>query len=91
MTPLTPTFWNLSPTQFRCHGCNGQEAYRSRPRGFFEAYVLPIVYLQPVRCDRCYLRSYVPRSISIPDPPHPRRLRPQGTSTVRPGEGSRIA
>ena len=63
MTPLARPSWKVFSGEFHCPGCGGQLAYRSRPRGFFEAYVLPIFFLQPVRCDRCYLRSYVPRFV----------------------------
>jgi hypothetical protein len=62
VTPLTRPSWKAFSGEFHCPGCGAHEAYRSRPRGFFEAYVLPILFLRPVRCDRCYLRSYVPRS-----------------------------
>jgi hypothetical protein len=50
--------------QFHCRGCGGHEVYRSRPRGFFENYVLPCLFLQPVRCERCYHRTYILRTIS---------------------------
>ena len=43
---------------FRCPECSGRVAYRSRPRGLFEKHVLPVMLLQAVRCERCYLRVY---------------------------------
>lgn len=49
--------------EFHCRGCGKQEAYRSRPRGFFEKYVLPLLFLQTVRCERCYHRCYAWRTI----------------------------
>ena len=51
--------------EFHCRGCGGKEAYRSRPRGFFEKYVLPMLLLQVVRCERCYHRSYVLSTIPV--------------------------
>jgi hypothetical protein len=49
--------------EFRCPGCGPQEAIRSRPRGFFEIHVLPFLFLQVVRCERCYQRRYVLRTV----------------------------
>lgn len=51
--------------EFRCRGCGGHRAYRSRPRGFFEEHVLPFLLLQTVRCERCYHRGYVWRTIPV--------------------------
>lgn len=56
--PVEPSGSHLFE-EFHCRGCGGQEAYRSRPRGFFEKYVLPCLFLQAVRCEHCYQRSYV--------------------------------
>jgi len=49
--------------EFRCRGCGIQEAYSSRPRGFFERRVLPLLFLQTVRCERCYHRAYALRTV----------------------------
>jgi hypothetical protein len=49
--------------EFVCRGCGAQEAFRSRPRGFFEKYVLPLFLLRTVRCAGCFQRSYVLRTI----------------------------
>jgi hypothetical protein len=51
--------WSQLFEEFHCRECASQQAYRSRPRNFFERHVLPFLLLQPVRCDRCYLRVYV--------------------------------
>ena len=51
--------------EFRCPGCGPQEAFRSRPRGFFENHVLPFLFLQAVRCERCYHRRYVLRTVPV--------------------------
>jgi hypothetical protein len=44
--------------QFQCRDCGGVEGYRSRPRNFVERYVLPGLFLRPVRCADCFRRSY---------------------------------
>jgi hypothetical protein len=49
--------------EFRCRGCGIQDAYSSRPRGFFERRVLPLLFLQTVRCERCYHRAYALRTV----------------------------
>lgn len=85
MTPLASPFWSFSPTEFRCRGCGGHEAYRSRPRGFFERYILRLMFLQAVRCDRCYLRSYISLAIDALDRPQPARMLPKAPA---PGSGS---
>ena len=59
-TPLSRWF-----QEFRCPGCGPQEAFRSRPRGFFENHVLPLLFLQVVRCERCYHRRYVLRTVPV--------------------------
>jgi hypothetical protein len=63
VTPPIGPSWSRFFEEFHCRGCGGQEAYRSRARGFFERYVLPLLLLQAVRCERCYHRSYVLRTI----------------------------
>jgi hypothetical protein len=63
VTPLASPSWSRSFEEFHCRGCGFQEAVRSRPRGFFERHVLPLLLLQVVRCERCYHRSYVWSSI----------------------------
>jgi hypothetical protein len=65
VTPLDQPTWSRFFEEFHCRGCGFQDAYRSRPRGFFERYVLPFLLLQPVRCERCYHRSYVLRTIPV--------------------------
>jgi hypothetical protein len=49
---------------FHCWKCAGSKAYRSRSRGFFERYLLPLLLLKPVRCERCFHRVYVLRIVS---------------------------
>jgi hypothetical protein len=91
VTPLARPSWSQLFEEFYCRGCGGQEAYRSRPRSFFEKYVLPLLLLQTVRCERCYHRSYVPRTITVLERPdslrkHSLSQPPSGSSS-----GSRVA
>ena len=69
--------WSQFFEEFHCRGCGGQEAYRSRPRGFFEKYALPVLWLRAVRCERCYHRSYVWRTIPALDRAPGKRKRSQ--------------
>ncbi len=62
--------------EFVCRGCGAQEVYRSRPRGFFEKYVLPLFLLRTVRCAGCFKRSYALRTIAALDPVQPHREQP---------------
>ncbi len=63
VTTLARSSWGRFFEEFHCRGCGAHEAYRSRPRGFFERYLLPLLLLQAVRCERCSHRSYVWRLI----------------------------
>jgi len=91
MTPLTRPSWPIFSEEFHCPGCGGHEAYRSRPRGFFEAYLLPILFLRPVRCDRCYLRSYVLRSVPARERAPRERVQPHSQLETPANQNSRIA
>jgi hypothetical protein len=75
--------WSRFFEEFYCRECGGQEAYRSRPRGFFEKYVLPVLLLQAVRCERCYHRVYVLRTIPVHKRVQPER---RGSQSVPPGD-----
>lgn len=77
--------------EFHCRGCGGHDAYRSRPRGFFERYLLPLVFLRPVRCDRCYLRSYVWRTVSARERTLPGRKQLESQPLPPSNRDSRIA
>jgi hypothetical protein len=59
--------WLRFVDEFRCRECGGDEAYRSRPRGWFEKYVLPLLLLRPIRCERCYHRLWILRTIPVPE------------------------
>ena len=96
MTPVRPS-WNVFSSEFHCPGCTSQEAYRSRPRGFFERRVLPLLNLQPVRCDHCHLRTYVSRSIPVFERMPLQRMPAESESNVKseavahPNPNSRVA
>ena len=87
MIPVASPFRSRFFEEFHCRGCGGQQAYRSRPRDFLEKYVLPFLLLQTVRCDRCYHRGYVWRTI-----PALERVRPgEKLSAGDSKSGSRVA
>lgn len=65
--------WLQVHFEFQCRDCRGTVGVRSRCRNFFERYILPIVLLQPVRCERCFRRDY--RIVLMPG------LRPSGPRT----------
>jgi hypothetical protein len=88
--------WNPFSSEFQCRGCGCDEAYQSRPRGFFESHILPIFFLQTVRCDRCYLRSYVSRSLAARPriqfmSEEPERPQPESHPADTPNRNSRVA
>lgn len=92
MSPLgLPSSWTRRFQEFHCRECGNAEAYRSRPRGLFEKGLLPVLMLRPVRCDRCYHRSYIFRAVPILERvgPADKHLpnQPRGTSDT----GTRVA
>lgn len=91
MTRPTPPSWAPFSIEFHCRGCGFDDAYRSRPRGFFEKYVLGILFLQPVRCDRCYLRSYVSRGIPVRERPRLERKQPESQPASTTNANTRVA
>ena len=45
---------------FKCRNCGSIGGHVARPRTFGERYILPLLFLRPVRCGDCstrYLRS----------------------------------
>ena len=91
MSPSSRPSWSLLFEDFHCRGCGAQEAYRSRARGLFERYVLPVLFMQPVRCDHCYLRSYIPRTVAARERALPMRKEPESQPGAGTNAGSRIA
>jgi hypothetical protein len=89
--PLSRPPWSSFFAEFRCRECGPQQAYKSRPRGFFERRVLPLFLLQRVRCERCYHRSYAFFTIPTLQPFQPRRKQSQSQTTDAPNSGSRVA
>ena len=45
-------------SHYRCSDCGGSEGFRSRRRSFVEKYLLPFLFLRPVRCAKCFRRSH---------------------------------
>ena len=44
--------------QFQCPDCGSLAGFRSHARTFTEKYILPVMFLRPVRCADCYRRDY---------------------------------
>ena len=64
MSPLgLPSFRSIR--EFHCPGCYGQKAYQSRYRNVFEKALLFILMVKPVRCERCFHRSYTFRTVPV--------------------------
>ena len=55
----------LSFREFHCPDCYGQNAYRSRYRSMVEKALLFLLMLKPVRCERCFHRSYTLRTVPV--------------------------
>jgi len=52
-------------TQFRCRDCASDVGFHSRRRTFSERYILPLFYVQPVRCAECFRRDYRLKSVQV--------------------------
>ena len=91
MPPLTTPSWSRFFEEFHCRECGPQQAYRSRPRGFFERRVLPLLLLQAVRCERCYHRSYAFRTIPTLDRFQPQHKQSQSQAADAPKSDTRVA
>ena len=55
-SPDAPMFQQF--VEFHCPDCGSTVGFRSRRRTFSERYILPIFFLQPVRCAECFRRDY---------------------------------
>jgi len=42
----------------RCPECSSQRVHLSRRRGIFEKFILPFLFLRPVRCEWCDCRFF---------------------------------
>ena len=64
--------WFHKYLKFHCDDCGSDIGFRSRRRSFLERYLLPIFFLQPVRCAECFRRDYrlvfVPVQERLPEP-----------------------
>jgi hypothetical protein len=47
----------LFPPYF-CRDCGSEVGFRSRRRNFAEKFILPLLFLRPVRCGECFRRDY---------------------------------
>jgi hypothetical protein len=54
--------------RFHCPKCGGGQGLRSRPRGYFERFLLPVVRLHPVRCGHCFRRFFRLASVILDEP-----------------------
>jgi hypothetical protein len=52
-SPVRPL---VSP--YRCNDCGNESGFRSRRRTLTERFLLPLVFLRPVRCGECFRRDY---------------------------------
>lgn len=91
MSPLTRPPWSAFLEEFYCRRCGGDEAFRSRRRGFFEKYLLPLVMMQPVRCERCDHRRYIWSTIRVLERVQPGPKPATGQSSESSEPGSRVA
>jgi hypothetical protein len=91
VTPLVGPSWSRFFDEFHCRGCGGHEAYRSRPRGFFERHVLPLMLLQAVRCERCCHRSYIFYAIPAMERAALERKQPQNQPSDTSNSDGRVA
>jgi hypothetical protein len=91
VTPVASPSWSRFFEEFHCRGCGAHEAYRSRPRGFFEKHVLRFLLLQAVRCEHCDRRGYVSRKIPALDRPETERKQSQSEPPKGSKSNSRVA
>ena len=45
-------------SRYCCRDCGSEVGFRSRRRTIIERFVLPVFFLQPVRCGECFRRDY---------------------------------
>lgn len=43
---------------YQCDDCGSTVGFRSRRRTFTEKFILPLMFLRPVRCGECFRRDY---------------------------------
>jgi len=52
-SPARPSF-----SAYHCRDCGSDIGFRSRRRNLVERIILPVLFLQPVRCGECFRRDY---------------------------------
>jgi hypothetical protein len=57
-----------SVMNFTCQDCGSHQGVRSRKRGVWETYFLPLFLLQPVRCSHCFRRGYCLTFVPLSEP-----------------------
>lgn len=85
-----PFTWSRPFGEFHCPECGSSDVYRSRPRSFFEKHILSLM-MRPVRCDRCFHRSYAFRSVAVQERIPPGPPPPQSEMSADSKSESRIA
>ncbi len=55
MSPSPDSFFSRS---YQCRDCGSDVGFRSRRRTFIERFLLPLLFLRPVRCGECFRRDY---------------------------------
>lgn len=55
----------MSPRLFECSECGGFNGYRSRPRNFTEKFIMPLLFVRPVRCGNCYQRTFQSMLVAV--------------------------
>ena len=92
MSPLdSPSRWTHIFREFQCPRCRCSKAYRSRRRNIMEKLLLPVLMLKPVRCERCYHRTYTLSSVLVLDRKKFIGKRAPGHAEVTPASTRRIA
>jgi hypothetical protein len=66
-------------------------AYQSRRRNIMEKLLLPVLMLKPVRCERCYHRTYTLWSVLVRDRKKFVEKRAPGHAEVTPASDRRVA
>ena len=54
-SPVRPL---ISSFRYRCSDCGSESGFRSRRRTLTERFLLPLVFMRPVRCGECFRRDY---------------------------------
>jgi len=91
VSPFVPASWSRLFEEFHCSECGGREVYISRPRGFFEKHILALFLLRPVRCERCYRRSFALKTVPAMERQHHAHSEPENQTAQAIGHKGRVA